>query len=148
MSASMTIGSYLRKAERALAAAQLLLSNGEVEGACNRAYYAMFDAAHAALCASRLDATPFIKTHRGLMNAFGLQLVQTGRLPKELGRTLNEIEQVRLLADYTDTSIKPDKAAWAVEQAERFVRTIRDQFIPETEINAQVNHSNKMKPRF
>ena len=43
---------YLRKADRALAAARLLLSNGAVEGACNRAYYAMFAAAHAALRAN------------------------------------------------------------------------------------------------
>lgn len=40
---------YLDKAARALASAKLLLVDEDIEGACNRAYYAMFDAAHAAL---------------------------------------------------------------------------------------------------
>ncbi len=120
---------YLRKANRTLAAARLLLSNGAVEDACNRAYYAMFAAAHAALRASGiLLPAASTKTHRGLIGAFGLHLVQTGRLPKELGRSLNEVEQVRLLADYTDTPINPDKAAWVVEQAAAFVQIIRNEF--------------------
>lgn len=39
----------IRKAEQAAASARLLLDTGDLEGACNRAYYAMFDAAKAAL---------------------------------------------------------------------------------------------------
>ena len=34
---------YMDKARRALASARLLLADGDNEGACNRAYYAMFD---------------------------------------------------------------------------------------------------------
>ena len=45
----MTAKELLDKAERALASAQVLLDIGDVDGACNRAYYAMFDAARAAL---------------------------------------------------------------------------------------------------
>jgi uncharacterized protein (UPF0332 family) len=45
----MSPSAYLAKAERALASAHLLLADGDQEGACNRAYHAMFDAAHAAL---------------------------------------------------------------------------------------------------
>ena len=40
---------HLLKAHRALASARLLFDDGDMEGACNRAYYAMFDAARAAL---------------------------------------------------------------------------------------------------
>ena len=39
----------LAKAERALASAKALLEIGDDDGAANRAYYAMFDAARAAL---------------------------------------------------------------------------------------------------
>ena len=39
----------MEKASRALSSARLLLGDGDAEGDCNRAYYAMFDAAHAAL---------------------------------------------------------------------------------------------------
>ena len=43
---------YMRKAGRALDEARLLLREHKTEGACNRAYYAMHDAAHAALFAT------------------------------------------------------------------------------------------------
>ena len=43
------------KALIAASSAQILLDAGDVDGACNRAYYAMFDAARAALLASGLD---------------------------------------------------------------------------------------------
>lgn len=59
---------FLRKAETALGAADLLLKTGDTEGACNRAYYAMFDAARAALLVRghRTDEASS-KTHRGLI---------------------------------------------------------------------------------
>jgi len=37
------------KAQTAAVSARILLNAGNVDGACNRAYYAMFDAARAAL---------------------------------------------------------------------------------------------------
>src|SRR5260364_63562 len=50
-----------------------------------RAYYAMFDAARAALLASNAPVKSDIgKTHRGLMNAFSEHLVKSGRIPKTL----------------------------------------------------------------
>jgi uncharacterized protein (UPF0332 family) len=39
----------MNKTEKALASARLLLTAGDRDGATNRAYYAMFDAATAAL---------------------------------------------------------------------------------------------------
>ena len=42
---------YMRKAARALDEARLLLREQATEGTCSRAYYAMHDAAHAALIA-------------------------------------------------------------------------------------------------
>ena len=39
----------IAKAELAVASAKVLLEIGDADGACNRAYYAMFDAARAAL---------------------------------------------------------------------------------------------------
>jgi uncharacterized protein (UPF0332 family) len=72
----------LAKAIQASASAQLLLNAGDFDGACNRAYYAMFDAARAALLASGAKVEPGIaKTHSGLISAFSLHLVKTGRVP-------------------------------------------------------------------
>ncbi len=67
----MTPQALMIKADRALASARLLLESGDVEGACNRAYYAMFDAARAALIASSAPVEPEIaRTHSGLITAF------------------------------------------------------------------------------
>ncbi len=64
------------KAERAIESAKLLHEAGDVDGACNRAYYAMFDAAKAALIATVPTIDPTIgKTHSGLISAFGLHMV-------------------------------------------------------------------------
>lgn len=70
----------MEKASRALASARLLLDAGDTDGACNRAYYAMFDAARAALIVSGAPSDQAARTHSGLIAAFGLHLVKAGRL--------------------------------------------------------------------
>ncbi|NCC28909.1 MAG: HEPN domain-containing protein, partial [Gammaproteobacteria bacterium] len=93
--------------------------------ACNRAYYAMFDAATAALIATHPDIrSEMIRTHRGLIASFGQHLVMTGRVDVELGRMLNQVERIRLLADYTGEPIDIEKAIWAVDQANHFIRKL------------------------
>lgn len=83
MTRSNDSAALIQKADRALASARLLLDAGDTDGACNRAYYAMFDAARAALVN---EVEPLkTRTHSGLIAAFGLQLVKPGRLSKELG---------------------------------------------------------------
>jgi uncharacterized protein (UPF0332 family) len=73
---SMTAEEYIQKAERTLSAAQLLLTHDALEGACNRAYYAMFDAAHAALLSTGIHMSESVsKIHRDLIGAFGLHLL-------------------------------------------------------------------------
>ena len=78
------------------------MDDGDFEGACKRAYYCMFDAAQAVLAAAapRLNAA-MAKTHRGLIAAFSEHVVKAGLLPAELGRSLNQVGRIRLLADYT-----------------------------------------------
>lgn len=127
----MTPAEYIAKAARAAASAKLLLDDGDFEGACNRAYYAMFDAAHAALLWSGAHTNPGeTKKHRNLIAAFGKHLVQPGLLPAELGKALNQAERARVLADYTGEDIEPEKAATAVEQARLFITAVERQFAP------------------
>ena len=100
--------------------------------ACNRAYYAMYDAARAALLASGSPVEPEIaKTHSGLISAFSLHLVKTGRVPVALGKTLNKAEELRLVADYKGDPIEREDAAWAVSQAQTFVQAMQTTFMPE-----------------
>ena len=59
----------MAKAHRALASAHNLLQDNDSDGACNRAYYAKFDAARAELLASKAPVPPEIaKTRCGLLN--------------------------------------------------------------------------------
>lgn len=127
----MTLEDYLAKATRAVASARLLFDDGDLEGACNRAYYAMFNAAHAALIWSDAMTDPAaVKTHNGLMTAFGQYLIRPGHLSVELGKSLNRVERIRLLADYTG-EVSAEKAVMAIEQAVLFVETVQQMVMPQ-----------------
>lgn len=122
----------MARATRAAASADLLLAAGDAEGACNRAYYAMFDAARAALLAADAPVPAEIaRTHGGLISGFSLHLVKTGRVGTELGRTLNRAAELRLAADYRGEPIESADAAWAVRQAEAFIAAVAAAFFGE-----------------
>jgi uncharacterized protein (UPF0332 family) len=113
----------MAKAIQALASAKVLLDTGDADGACNRAYYAMFDAARAALLAAGYDIG---KTHKGVLNAFSEHLVKNGPLPKEMGRLLKQAETRRYVADYEGDPVRISDASQTVEQAEIFVAGVRE----------------------
>ncbi|WP_223904300.1 HEPN domain-containing protein [Rhodoferax lithotrophicus] len=116
----------MAKAERALASAQLLLNSGDVDGACNRAYYAMFDAARAALLTVQAPVPSEVsRTHSGLISAFSLHLVKPGLVAVEHGRSLNKVEDLRLIADYRGDPVTLDNAAWALKQAHYFLQAVQ-----------------------
>ena len=132
-SAAMSPTELIAKAERALGSAHLLCQAGDTEGACNRAYYAMFDAAKGALLATVPDINPTIgKTHNGLIAAFGLHLVKTGLVSVEIGRTLNRAQDIRQIADYTGDLIEAKVVAQLLKQADDFVQLMKAQFVSNT----------------
>jgi uncharacterized protein (UPF0332 family) len=120
------VAGYMRKAERALDEARLLLRDKKTEGACSRAYYAMHDAAHAALLATGFE-TPdaIIKTHHSLIAEFGKRLVLGGQIDAAHGRAFNKAQEIRLLADYSAEPPSLDDAQRVVGQAESFVAAVR-----------------------
>ena len=116
----------MTKASRALASAKLLLDSGDVDGACNRAYYAMFDAARAALLSISAPVPAEIaRTHSGLITAFSLHLVKPGLVAVDHGRSLNKVEDLRLIADYKGDPVTLKNAAWALEQSEKFLAAVQ-----------------------
>lgn len=116
----------MTKAEQAAASAKVLLDFGDADGACNRAYYAMFDAARAALLASGHDVG---KTHKGVLNAFSDRLVKNGPFPKEMGRLLKHAETFRYVADYEGDPVDLSDALAMVESAETFVSAMHAECI-------------------
>ena len=120
----------MAKAEGFCAAARLLLEAGHIDDAATRAYYAMFDAARAALLASGAPVDlNNVRTHKGLISAFGEHLVKNGLVSKELNRFFIDALEVRLEADYDDDHVGFEDVKDIVEQAEIFVSTMRKQFM-------------------
>jgi uncharacterized protein (UPF0332 family) len=119
----------MNKADVALSSAKALFARGDVDGAVNRAYYAMFDPARAALIVSgdptRQDPG---RTHSGLISEFGLCLVKPGFVEKELGRMLNRAHEIRQVADYTDESVALTDAERMLLDAEIFIGALRSLF--------------------
>jgi len=113
-------GDYLRKAERSLAAARLLLDHEYYDEACSRAYYAMFEAARAAL--HTIDAPEearSARSHSGVIAAFARYVVSAGLVSAAIGRTLGQAQNLRLVADYRAHPLSADEAdqveAWGQE---------------------------------
>lgn len=109
------------KAERSLAAARLLLENGFTDAASSRAYYAMFDAARAALIATKAPvAAEVARTHGGLIAAFARYIARPGLVPQDIARTLAQAQH-RLIADYTGDAVSASDAAKAINWAAAFI---------------------------
>lgn len=126
MSAGLTPAALMMKADRACSSARALLDLGDADGACNRAYYAMYDAARAALLAWGAPVKPDIgKTHSGLLNAFSDHLIKNGPVSKEMGRMLKRAEEIRLIADYKGDSVEICDAQEIVAQAETFIAAMK-----------------------
>ena len=91
-----TKGSFFLKARRTLQTAVINLDDDDPEAVTNRAYYAAFYAATAALL--EVGETP--RTHGGTLNRFYFHYVTTERIPKHIGITLGYAFKARQRADY------------------------------------------------
>lgn len=131
MSAKNTeaIRALRKKSRDALSDAELLLENGSVEAAINRAYYAVFSAARAAVLVK--DETP--NTHAGVIRRFGYHFVRTEQISEEIGGILSTAESMRGTADYDAFStFELEEAAELTKEANRFVDAIEKQILPGT----------------
>jgi uncharacterized protein (UPF0332 family) len=115
----------IARARRSAASAKVLYDIEDMSGACNRAYHAMFDAARAALLAGKEPVkSELIKTHSGLIAAFSLHLIKPGRIPTTYGKSLRQVDQIRLIADYSEQEPDRETASSSIAQANRFVQAV------------------------
>jgi len=112
----------LAQARQAARSARTLLSSGDPDGAVNRAYYAMFYAAQAALEHRGIEVTS--SKHGTLVGRFGEHLVKPGLLPRSLGSSLNDMLALRHKADYSTYGVPPVDAERAATEAETFVKAV------------------------
>jgi uncharacterized protein (UPF0332 family) len=112
----VTTAEFLKKADAALASARRDLAAADLDGAANRLYHAMFHAARAALAGIG---------HATMIARFGLRFCKDGPLPTELGRALNEAQELRLEGDYGTATAEAAEVAAYVAKAEQFVAAVK-----------------------
>lgn len=125
---SSLVEALTRKSRRALRSARLDLRDGDTDGAVNRSYYAMANAAQAALLRSGVPEEKLPRTHSGLISAFGEHAVKSGKVDPEFGRMISKTESLRLRADYTGVELDPGTAEKTLADAERFVQSVEKAF--------------------
>ena len=110
---------YMDKAEEKLKMAQKLLENEGYDDATSRAYYAAFHAAQAILLTAGLSS----KTHRGVLDLFGLHFVKTGKFDNRYGKMLSNLKDDRENGDYEIYSaIDREAAEQAISKAQEFLK--------------------------
>ncbi|HLB29031.1 MAG TPA: HEPN domain-containing protein [Dehalococcoidia bacterium] len=110
----------LGKSRKWLTDAQRLLEIESPDSAVSRAYYAMFDAAQAALLSRGITRS----RHKGVHSAFGYYFVREGLFPPDLHLALEEAYDKRITADYSPQSVPPEEAGALLKDAEAFLRAV------------------------
>lgn len=107
-------------ARRNVRAAELLLADEIPENAAGAAYYAMLNAASAAILQRGRDA----KTHPGTWTLFSELFVKAGEVDKELYKASQRAKELRVAADYRGSGASMNEAREAVDDARRFVDAV------------------------
>jgi uncharacterized protein (UPF0332 family) len=88
----------LEQAKESLKASEIMLDNGMIKDAINRSYYASFYAMKAVLAIEEKD----FKRHKDVVAYFNKMYVATEVFPRELGRMIAKLQQLREKSDYDD----------------------------------------------
>ena len=114
--------SFLKLSEEMLDDARMLLTQNRRRSAVSRAYYAVFDAAKAALL--RVGSSP--KTHAGVLSEFGQKLVNTGLVGKGSAKILRNLLELRQESDYSTTYVASEQEAEeAIKECAEFIEEIK-----------------------
>ena len=114
------------RAQKALRAAQVLQTEGLLEDAVSRSYYAVMHAARAAL----LVHDTIAESHRAVRNLFGRVLVRPGHIEEEWSTILAREQDQRVVADYTVLVLwESETSSRLIEDAQAFVQRIRDYLV-------------------
>lgn len=118
---------YLIKAEESLAGASSEQANRRHQNAANRAYYACYQAAVAALHAEGIRAQGKRWGHDTVQAQFAGELIGRRKIyPPELRDTFERLGALRQVADYGATPVLELPAARAVRRASVFVRAVKE----------------------
>ena len=113
----------VQEADNSLKASMNCLNSGLYKDSINRSYYAAFYAIKAILALGTVD----FKRHKDVVAYFNKEYVATGVFPRELGKRIGTLKQLREKSDYDDFYIKKKKKA--IEQyatAEQVIKSIKE----------------------
>ena len=111
----------IENANQTLAEVETHKANGYYNTAVNRMYYACYYAASALLIAYGFET----KSHDGVRQQLGKQMVLTGKLPAELGKFYSQLFSKRSAADYEDFICQDlETVEELLPTAQLFVKTI------------------------
>jgi uncharacterized protein (UPF0332 family) len=116
---------YLRKARESVASARADLRAKRRNSAANRAYYAAFQAAVAALIHWRARTSDSKFEHRFVSGEFSNRLIKRRKvIDRRFARTLSDLFAIRLVGDYRATDVSGRQAESSVDRAEEIVAEI------------------------
>lgn len=120
-------GYRLQEAEDSLKVAQNCLSDGFYKDSINRSYYAAFYAIKSVLALGTVD----FKRHKDVIAYFNKEYVAKEIFPRELGRRLGTLKQVREKSDYDDFFIaSKSKAEEQIETAAMVLQEVKNYLLP------------------
>jgi uncharacterized protein (UPF0332 family) len=114
---------FLDKARESLLGAESELANGRYNNAANRAYYAVYQAAVAALTAAGLQRPEWY--HDQVQAAFAGELIRRRKLyPAQLRSVIYDLYDLRIVADYASSHVSHPRCQRAVRRAEEMVTSV------------------------
>lgn len=115
----------IEQARESLKASKIMLDNKMVKDSINRSYYSAFYAMKAVLALEEKD----FKRHKDVVAYFNKMYVATGKFPKDLGRMIAKLQQLREKSDYDDFFVASiAKAEQQIMTAEKVITEV-DYFI-------------------
>jgi uncharacterized protein (UPF0332 family) len=116
------------KAVEASKSARLLYEHGDANGAANRAYYSMFNAARTAL--ARLDPSlARTKRHATIIGRFSRYIVRQRGIDPDMGREFNVAFELRMIADYESEGLEMEDARGLVKSAASFLSAVENSML-------------------
>ena len=117
------IESLLKRAERYLISAEVLIREGDFESSLSRSYYAMFFSAQAALLFKGLS----FSSHKMTISAFGEHFIKSEIFSREMGKDFHKAFDRRQISDYHhDFIIDKSEAEEFLKCGREFVSKIKN----------------------
>jgi uncharacterized protein (UPF0332 family) len=115
------IQSLVKRAQKYLNSADILLKAGDYESSVSRTYYAMFYSAQAMLLTKSLS----FSSHKDVISAFGEHFVKTRAFPRQIGQELYRTFEKKQLGDYEHTFvISRNEAEQILENGTEFAEQV------------------------